>query len=249
MLIISKKNKDYYDGVVGTMGIDKTLVYNREMVANEDPSSFPKPFASNKGYIRKAENPFRSFTNNGYSLKKGSKYEDNSPFIVGFCGELYIGWKFYREVKDYFNTELKTFITYDLEFIKDQLNHKSWNSDLLNDIEYITKYNPIEIFRKIKSPIFIYDSDYDKQFIRPYNHRRNEVFITNPTLKNYEFYSVRDSFSAFQEIQMFIGGVLGRGEKEIKEVEDKYKIPQHGFDKFSFRRSKANGKKRPQSKR
>ena len=35
---------------------------------------------------------------------------------------------------------------------------------------------------------------------------------------------------------MFLGGVLGIGEKEIIEVDDKYKIPQHGFDKWSFRK-------------
>ncbi len=39
MFIISKK-KDYYDGVVGTVGIDKTLVYNRETVEIEE-NKFP----------------------------------------------------------------------------------------------------------------------------------------------------------------------------------------------------------------
>ena len=58
----------------------------------------------------------------------------------------------------------------------------------------------------------------------------------NPHYNDYEFYKVFDSFTAFQEIQMFMGGVLGSGEKEIVEVADKYKIGQHGFDKWSFRR-------------
>jgi hypothetical protein len=30
MLILSNKNKDYYDGVAATTGIDKTIVYNRK---------------------------------------------------------------------------------------------------------------------------------------------------------------------------------------------------------------------------
>ena len=107
----------------------------------------------------------------------------------------------------------------------------------------------MELFRQLNVPIFIYDSDYDRKFIGRYTRRSNEVFITNPTLKDYEFYKVQDSFTAFQEIQMFLGGVLGKGEKEIVEIEDKYKISQHGFDNKSFRRDKANGKKRPQSQR
>jgi len=35
---------------------------------------------------------------------------------------------------------------------------------------------------------------------------------------------------------MFMGGVLGSPEKEIVQIEDKYKITQHGFDKWSFRK-------------
>jgi hypothetical protein len=37
---------------------------------------------------------------------------------------------------------------------------------------------------------------------------------------------------------MFLGGVLGSELKDIVEVADKYKITQHGFDKWSFRRKK-----------
>ena len=58
-----------------------------------------------------------------------------------------------------------------------------------------------------------------------------------------EFYKVIDAFTAFQEISMFIGGVLGIGEKEIVEIEDKYKIGQHGFDKWSFRKEPSKKKR------
>ena len=42
MYIISKK-KDYYDGVAGTTGIDKTIVYDRQIVElekDEIPNEF-----------------------------------------------------------------------------------------------------------------------------------------------------------------------------------------------------------------
>lgn len=250
MYIISK-NKDYYDGVVGSMGVDKSIVYERTMVVNEDYNKFPEPFTFKKSWERKRDNPFRNLS--GHGVKRESIYEDGSPFIVGFCGKLYIGWKLYREIETNRHIlsypELVTSITYDVESVKKHIKKTSWRSKLIDDLAYISSYNPIDIFRKLKVPIFIFDSDYDRKFIRTYTHRRNEVFITNPTLKDYEFYRVQDSFAAFQEIQMFMGGVLGRGEKEIIEVEDKYKIAQHGFDNKSFRRSKSNGKKRPQSER
>ena len=47
MLIISK-NKDYYDGAVGIMGPDKTIVYERTMIKNDDCEKFPKEFKCSK---------------------------------------------------------------------------------------------------------------------------------------------------------------------------------------------------------
>ena len=85
------------------------------------------------------------------------------------------------------------------------------------------------MFRELNTPVFIYDSERRKP-------RTSDALTIDPILKDYEFYKVVDAFQAFQEISMFIGGVLGRGEKEIIVVEDKYKIAQHGFDKWSFRK-------------
>ena len=92
------------------------------------------------------------------------------------------------------------------------------------------------MFRNAKAPIFVYDSENIKA-------RNGSAFLINPILKEFEFYKVVDAFTAFTELQMFIGGVLGVGEKEIVEIEDKYKIGQHGFDKWSFRREPTKKKK------
>ena len=53
MLIISKK-KDFYDGVVGTMGIDKTLVYDREIIEVEE-KNFPSIFQKKKAILNNIE--------------------------------------------------------------------------------------------------------------------------------------------------------------------------------------------------
>jgi hypothetical protein len=249
MYIISKF-KDYYDGVVGSMGIDKTLVFERTTEIIEDKTKFPEPFTGKPRWeYRGNRNEFRNLSYS-YPLTKESKFSESAPFIVGFCGKLYIGWKFFRETQNKRYPSLtegfESIITYDLDFVKANHSIDSWGKNLLSDLDYILSYDPINLFRLLKTPIFIFDSDYERIALR---HRRHEVFISNPQLKTYEFYKVMDSFTAFQEIQMFLGGVLGTGEKEIVEVEDKYKISQHGFDNKSFRRSKAHGKKRPQSKR
>jgi hypothetical protein len=124
--------------------------------------------------------------------------------------------------------------------MKTILEPKSWHNNLADNINYVLSYNALPIFRELKVPVFIYDGDFgrtefDKK--RSISNSFKPKFIINPLLKDYEFYKVFDTFQAFQEVQMFLSGVLGRGEKEIVEVQDKYKITQHGFDyKWSFRK-------------
>lgn len=234
MYIIAKR-KDYYDGVVGTMGIDKTIVYNREIKIYDNWPDYPKIFRPNRTYNSRYHNHFLNLSH--HMNFETSEYAENSPFIVGFCGKLYVGWKFYREVPNNNGySDLETYITYDRDFIKKNIKTVSWFSNIEDDLNFVDTYNSMDIFRELKAPIFLYDGDYDRKYINSYRHRTDERFIVNPILSDYEFYKVFDSFRAFQEIQMFMGGVLGMGEKEIVEVADKYKIGQHGFDKWSFRR-------------
>jgi len=54
MYIISK-NKDYYDGVVGSVGMDKTIVYERYPDETNNRDLMPKEF---QGSFRLDENPF-----------------------------------------------------------------------------------------------------------------------------------------------------------------------------------------------
>ena len=64
---------------------------------------------------------------------------------------------------------------------------------------------------------------------------RGLTVITNPCLKDLQFYKVKDAFSAFQELSMYLGSQLCP-KPEIDDVADKFKITGHGFDaKFSFR--------------
>jgi hypothetical protein len=63
-------------------------------------------------------------------------------------------------------------------------------------------------------------------------------FHINPMLKDYEFYRVFDTYQTFQEISMFLGGVLGTNEDGGNVVDDKHRFSQRGFDKWSFRKEK-----------
>lgn len=241
MYIISKR-KDYYDGVVGSVGMDKTIVYERHVEEIEDSAKMPKEFQY-KGFRWEGSNPFLNICHMDIDREKTSIYHDVDGFIVGFCGKLYMGWKFYYKEKE-FNAEfnrhedvVKTDIIYGLPEAVQYLKTDYWRGNFKDDLNYVGSYDPKEIFRDINAPVFVYDS----YMGRP---RRNDVFTINPNLKEWEFYKVVDAFTAFQEISMFIGGVLGTGEKEIIEVADKHKIAQHGFDEWSFRREPTKKRKR-----
>ena len=89
------------------------------------------------------------------------------------------------------------------------------------------KWNDDEIFLEHKTPIWV----------KPLEHYRNTAVI-NPKLNDYGFDRIKDSFTAFQEISMYLSNILVE-QKDIVKVEDKYKIENHGFDlKTSFRKEK-----------
>lgn len=62
-------------------------------------------------------------------------------------------------------------------------------------------------------------------------------------LKNIGFAKVLDAFAAFQELSMFVGGVLSRPGPEMVEIKDeKSMVAKKGFDHWSFRKMPASAR-------
>lgn len=233
MLIIDKKNKDYYDSIMGTVGTDKTIVYDRKEIILEESKEFPSFFRKKMKWDE--YNPFYDI--GSYHIKKNVKnYDTITPFIIGFCGKLHVGYKLIKK-SDLNSPEIVDF-EYDIKKIKPLINVKTWKSNWDDNINSILSHDPINIHRKFNTPIFLFDLNYNNVIINRYRLGGNKYkFIVNPMLKNYQFYKIFDTYTTFQEIQMFISGVLGNNEKNIIEIDDKHKIEQHGFDlKWSFRK-------------
>lgn len=91
-------------------------------------------------------------------------------------------------------------------------------------------------FVELKTPVFHVKYD-------PYEEgmtgRRqfNLIVEKNPCLKDLSFFKVKDAFTAFQELAGYLGNQLVDC-KEPDQIDDKYRIAQHGFDKWSFRKHK-----------
>ncbi len=245
MYIITKK-KDYYDGVAGTTGIDKTIIYDRQIVEIEE-NDHPKVFRKYSAWSNKNPSPFYKLGNIDVKKELRVVYEHAAIFIIGFCGKLYVGCKLYSVGKNklpYGGKELITTITYDLDCLKNIIETYAWSGNFEDNLNYILTYNPIEFFREFNAPVFVYDNDYGRTYVPIGSWRNNRKFIINPLLKEYEFYKVFNAVQAFQEISMFLSGVLGTEEKEIVEVADKYKIAGRGFDKWSFRKMPEKNRKK-----
>lgn len=90
---------------------------------------------------------------------------------------------------------------------------------------YWNKVNVDEYFKVQKVP--------DSEFIErgtPYYKEKNNT----PLLKDYHFALAVDPMTAFQEISMYIAGVLNESKEEC-EIDEKYRIKGHGFNCESFR--------------
>jgi hypothetical protein len=207
--------RDYYDNAVG-YGIDDNVHFNR--------------FTNEVEIHIKSQYDFPRHRNAG---------------LLGFCGKIYP----FIEVKKFdgkYDDEcasenykiVEHYYAYNLEEYKSK--ESEWE-DFSNDFGYYDHWEEIklkqffvdwdfqsdEVFLKCKVPVWVVKLD-----------RNQNNGILNPKLKDYGFDWVKDSFTAFQEISMYLSNILIE-QKETAIVEDKFRIEQHGFDlKKSFRREK-----------
>jgi hypothetical protein len=64
---------------------------------------------------------------------------------------------------------------------------------------------------------------------------REYKIVYNESLKELQFYRIMDTFTAYQELQMYFGA-MAQPNKPIPEVSDKDMVSIKGFDKWSFRK-------------
>lgn len=64
-------------------------------------------------------------------------------------------------------------------------------------------------------------------------------YVVNDNLSQYDFQRAMPPAQAFQELSMFLGNFAPEN-KPMVQIEDKYKIQEHGFDKWSFRKQGKN---------
>ena len=241
MLIVSKY-RDYYDSAHNGW-IDKTIVYNRSEVRTACPKNMFSMSPYGMGSVRNSVN----------------SYADKF-LVIGFCGKTYPVFRITWKLGD------KPSVT---EFIYDLDEYRRRKEDIWKSLGFWRKFSPwrgtrysgmewggdkiktmfdtydrkedLTLFRAHNAPIFAATTEFDKDASdagdKPYS------MLVNAKLEPYEFYRIKSSPDAFQDIQSFISGVLGMPSKEPEQVSDKIKVMSHGFDpKWSFRKESSKRK-------
>jgi hypothetical protein len=104
------------------------------------------------------------------------------------------------------------------------------------DNSFDVKLKPEEISWLIENKITIMRSCSDSMFERI----QNSYWLIEPfDLYTFQFQRFKNPYEVFQEISMWVGGILPKtGNMPVQITDDKVKIGKHGFDKFSFRKEK-----------
>lgn len=216
MLIVSKFH-DYYD-TASSFGIDKNCLYKRKTTTSnlKAPSAYPCRCESERFQY---EGHFRA---------------------IGFCGKIFP----LIEIQKYLGKELmETDFIYSLEDsiryfemekISDKYRYRGLRAVKADLKRFFDKdQSSLEkLFFELKVPVFVFGHKLDD----------DSNLILNPELGKLKFFRVKDAHSAFQDIFMFLSGVLGAPPRPTVEIADKYKQEAKGHDgPYSFK--KPPGKK------
>jgi hypothetical protein len=219
---------DYYDAVQAS-GQDQTLIYHRkrEEVA---VSVYSLPVIEWSFWLDRRKIPAQEHT-------------------IGFCGKIYPAIVLthlaskkssicytLEEVDSFFENNYRRREVEEYRTKKKRRWGCGWQSFFCREgfEKYFTecavkKDDFVEMFRQKRCPVWI------GTVVRHSWRNREGKIVYNPSLKELEFFRLFDTYSAFQEIAMFLGG-LAVPLKEIPQVPDKIMVGIKGFDEWSFRK-------------
>jgi hypothetical protein len=230
---IASNFKDYYDSA-SSFGVDTTKIFVRNttkkciVLGNPYRSgscSFSKDLIDTKNaypFLFRGDsydvNLLRTYLKN---INYSPKYFDHS--IIAFAGKLY----------DRIKIDDKIFFEYDKSLLDKYTKHNLLYSFVYSPINNPEKYK--EIFISRNEPIVLFQRKFTNT---------NVIEITyNCSLKDLNFQMVKSPYEAFQELDMFIGGIISQKENELVKIEDKFLIKAKGFDDKSFKKEPTKRKK------
>lgn len=227
---IFSKFHDYYD--IGLKyGIDPNCIYSRVTSSVDKESDQDK--------IIKVIEELSTYDYKSFHRVSGI---DDFVFIV-FCGKLYFAIRMVRNV-GYQTTEVEYIYDYDSyeKYVKKYHDKKDW--DKFFDLggwtqRKLSAKTFMDIFPIKHEKLINLLIDFGTPIIMLHTSGRKFRVEINPRLKDTDFYRAVDPYSAFQELSMFVSGVMGGTAPPMIQISDVVRLEKKGFDKVtSFRNMK-----------
>jgi hypothetical protein len=226
MLIISKFH-DYYDTALAH-GIDKEIVYRRETSDIELTGTIPSYRTNRKGIYR------------GYVIFSGQEF----PFVQVSIPEPSFLPIVTHSLHHIYSLEDLDKLLEKYPYFKE--SHPALSKDHKNKPsrwQYMHREcvtNRLGIEKHLKSSLNLDLNDIHFKHDAPSLLKWIGFFgakaYKNPSLRDLEFFKVKDTYTAFTELSQYISGVMGGKTPKMVEIDDIYRIEAHGFDKkTSFR--------------
>ncbi len=220
MRIISKFH-DYYDSVQ-SHGQDKNRLFERKQ------EYFYIPYDTLSIPFLKFINHFNDFNIIGFAGKiyiyhysYGHTYNAEARKCIKSNYQVHTQWQEIQELIENNDTLNKKYQRLPI------LNDKSFNEAGFNAVHNDKRL--LKLFEKYNTPVFQLHLKYDTWEL-----------IINPCLKDIGFFKIKDTFTAFQEIDQYLGTVLVKEQQgHIPTGDDVVLAQSKGFDRYSFRKDKS----------
>jgi hypothetical protein len=203
---------DYYDHAIG-YGVDERVHYNRyqKPASINLKSHLNRPSHRNSGLM--------GFCGKTYPFIELHRYDRNFAEEDNWGEYSIVETRFAFSEQEYLDTEKER------SDFRDEFHSYLYSIDL-EIRQYFNEWilNSDETFLEHRVPVW------SAKF---YTEEPNAIL--NPRLKDYAFEKLREPFTAFQDISMYLANIRVE-QKHVDFVDDKHRIEQHGFDlKRSFR--------------
>lgn len=242
--------RDYYDSA-RAWGEDNNVLYLREqkvikLSVHDVAAQIPKSFQQ---IVQK--------------LPLGHNFNTH---LICFCGRPYLAYSFFVKDKEspalplediLHDTEKQLKNTHDKfesQFFPSRAAAKRWLEESNSAWGTHTGYKdmakieetlkqaqvPLELFHRWNCPVFTL------RFKHHYYGSVGESYTVelNPQLKSFGFFKYMDAFTAYQELSMFVGGVLSNLDgAPCTSGDDRVLAAAKGFDEYSFRTLAPGAKK------
>lgn len=247
--------KDYYDGIQ-KYGSDSQIRYRRITEKGNIKPHLPPVTYVRFPAIKKENSLLPELSVRAFTSKENVNLQFE-PFIVFFCNKMYTGIRtlYQKDLSLKADLEIKWAFQYSytyaaflaecerLKFDYVTLRASSTRmfsfrkSEAAETEEFFalsgtlipTQSSIATLMVSLQVPVLYFQSHGTGNCKEP-------TFTHNPELFKIDFIKVMPPYLAFQELEMYIGGVLSAPETPMIPITDKDRIQQRGFDKWSFRK-------------